>query len=50
MTPGSSSLEWAGARGEKWRSQLAGLEATIKPIDVRAGSETERLSHEIIVK
>jgi SAM-dependent methyltransferase len=33
MTSSSSSAEWASARGEKWRSQLAGLEGTIKPID-----------------
>jgi SAM-dependent methyltransferase len=33
MTQSSSAAEWAGGRGEKWRSHLAGLEATIKPVD-----------------
>ena len=31
QTPAAS--DWAAARGEKWRSQLAGMEATLTPVD-----------------
>src|SRR4051794_976264 len=33
MTPPTGSYDWAGARGEKWRAQLAGMEAMLAPID-----------------
>jgi hypothetical protein len=28
-------VDWAAARGEKWRRQLAGLETMLAPIDER---------------
>ncbi|HEX7793171.1 MAG TPA: class I SAM-dependent methyltransferase [Vicinamibacterales bacterium] len=28
-----SASDWAGARGEKWRGQVDGMEATLEPID-----------------
>src|SRR5215831_15166709 len=28
-----AAADWAGARGEKWRSQVDGMEATLAPID-----------------
>lgn len=28
-----AALDWAGARGEKWRGQVHGMEATLAPID-----------------
>jgi SAM-dependent methyltransferase len=33
MNENSSALEWATARGEKWRSQLPGMEATLVPVN-----------------
>jgi SAM-dependent methyltransferase len=35
MTPGEhpAASDWAGARGEKWRGQAHGMEATLAPID-----------------
>jgi SAM-dependent methyltransferase len=33
MTENPAALEWAGARGEKWRGQVHGMEATLAPID-----------------
>jgi SAM-dependent methyltransferase len=33
MKQNSSSSDWAGARGEKWRAQMTGMEATMAPID-----------------
>jgi SAM-dependent methyltransferase len=29
----SAASDWAGARGEKWRAQLAGMEAMLHPVD-----------------
>jgi len=33
MTQNPASSDWAGARGEKWRGQVQGMEATLAPID-----------------
>jgi SAM-dependent methyltransferase len=33
MSENPSASEWAAARGEKWRAQLAGMEAMLRPID-----------------
>src|SRR3954470_4504410 len=33
MPESSAAGEWAGARGQKWRAQLARMEATLSPID-----------------
>jgi hypothetical protein len=33
MTENPAASDWAGARGEKWRGQLHGMEATLAPID-----------------
>jgi len=33
MTQNPAAAEWAATRGEKWRSQLAGMEATLAPVD-----------------
>lgn len=33
ITGNPAASDWAAARGEKWRSQLAGMEATLAPVD-----------------
>jgi len=33
MSENSAASEWATARGEKWRAQLTGMEATIAPVN-----------------
>jgi SAM-dependent methyltransferase len=33
MNQNPAASEWAAARGEKWRTQLAGMEATLTPVD-----------------
>ena len=33
MTETPAASDWAAARGEKWRDQLSGLEATLAPVD-----------------
>src|SRR5882724_6786899 len=33
MTENPAASDWAGARGEKWRGQVHGMEATLAPID-----------------
>jgi len=33
MTENPGVSEWSAARGEKWVAQLAGMEATLKPVD-----------------
>jgi SAM-dependent methyltransferase len=33
MSENAAASDWAAARGEKWRSQLAGMEAMLKPVD-----------------
>jgi SAM-dependent methyltransferase len=33
MTQNPAASEWRGARGEKWRDQLAGMEAMLEPVD-----------------
>jgi SAM-dependent methyltransferase len=33
MTANPASAEWRTTRGEKWLSQLSGMEATLKPLD-----------------
>src|SRR5688572_23967141 len=33
MNAGPTADDWAGARGEKWRAHLPGMEATLAPID-----------------
>src|SRR5262249_37384261 len=33
MTEHPAASDWAGARGEKWRDQVDGMEATLAPID-----------------
>ena len=32
-TTGPTDAEWSGARGEKWRAQLSGMEGTLAPVD-----------------
>jgi SAM-dependent methyltransferase len=33
MSENPAASEWAGARGEKWRARLAGMEAMLAPVD-----------------
>jgi SAM-dependent methyltransferase len=33
VATGTDAAGWAGARGEKWRNNLAGMEATLAPVD-----------------
>jgi SAM-dependent methyltransferase len=33
MNENPAASDWAATRGEKWRSQLAGMEAMITPVD-----------------
>src|SRR2546423_8684197 len=33
MNEQPAANQWAAARGEKWRSQVAGMEATLTPVD-----------------
>ena len=33
MNENATTTDWAAARGEKWRAQLAGMEATLAPVD-----------------
>ena len=33
MTETPAASDWAAARGEKWRDQLAGMEAMLAPVD-----------------
>ena len=33
MSEKPTASDWAAARGEKWRAQLAGMEATLQPVD-----------------
>lgn len=33
MSENPASSDWAAARGEKWRAQLSGMEATLQPVD-----------------
>ena len=33
MNENSATTDWAAARGDKWRAQLAGLEAMLAPVD-----------------
>jgi trans-aconitate methyltransferase len=33
MKENSAASDWATARGEKWRTQLVGMEATLTPVD-----------------
>src|SRR4051794_20510432 len=33
LTPNPNSADWVASRGEKWATQLAGMEATFTPVD-----------------
>ena len=33
MNENPAASDWAAARGEKWRAQLAGMEAMLTPVD-----------------
>lgn len=33
MSENRTTYDWAGARGEKWRAQLSGMEAMLAPVD-----------------
>jgi hypothetical protein len=33
MNENPATSDWAAARGDKWRAQLAGMEAMIMPVD-----------------
>jgi len=33
MNENPAATDWTAARGEKWRAQLAGMEAMLTPVD-----------------